>query len=119
MALQANKTLDNGLVASYWKISEVRLMAPNHWPKASGWAPHLHVTVQGFHNEQYRDKGASVASHVFDLDDSSYNGPSWSGILTAGTATSGDIRPAIYDWLKTNTGSWAQHGGLFSGAINA
>ena len=119
MALQANKTLDNGLVASYWKISEVKLMAPNHWPQGSGWAPHLHVTVEGFHSEEYRIKGAQVASHVFDLDDGPLSGPSWSGILTAGTSTSGDIRPAIYDWLKTDTGSWAQHNALFSGAVNA
>jgi len=121
MALQANKTLDNGLVASYWRIGEVSLQAPDGWDAASGFNPHLFVTLNGYKDASYRSSSSKAQSYTFDLDvlpTGGVVGDGWGTILNAGTSTSGDIRPAIYDVFKTNAHVYEQHGGFISGAIN-
>ena len=121
MALQANKTLENGLVVSYWRINEVKLMAPDQWPSASGWKPHLHVNLQGYHDEACRQAAKMATHYTFDFDvlpTGGTHGDGWKTILTAGTSTSGDIRPAIYDAFKTNSGIFMQHDGFISGAAD-
>jgi hypothetical protein len=121
MALQANKTLDNGLVASYWRIGEVKLLAPDSWDSSSGFKPHLFVTVNGYKDASYRNTAASAASYTFNLDvlpTGATVGDGWASILTAGVSTSGDIRPAIYDVLKNNALVYEQHNAFISGATN-
>tara|TARA_R110002020_G_scaffold234941_8_gene447111 strand:+ start:668 stop:1036 length:369 start_codon:yes stop_codon:yes gene_type:complete len=121
MALQANKTLDNGLVASYWRIDEVKFKAPDSWNPESGFKPHLFVTLNGYKDATYRAAAAEATSYTFNLDvlpTGAVKGDGWGTILTAGTATSGDIRPAIYDIFKTNSHVYAQHDAFISGATS-
>lgn len=119
MALQVNKTLDSGLVASYWRIASLR-------SEFSGSdTPVLHVTVEGYKDADYRAKAAVVDSHVFQLDGKDFYetsvgvsgvGPGWSGLMTG---AANDIRPNVYDWLKKDDGGAIQNGGFISGAVDA
>jgi len=118
MALQIDKTLDNGLVASYWRVSQINSSFNGDD------SPVIHVTVQGSHDASYREAGSVVDSHVFQLDagdfcDSTVGisgvGPGWNGLLTG---AANDIRPVVYDWLKANDGGAIQNGGFISGAAD-
>ena len=120
MALQVNKTLSNGAVASYWRINEVTWDLHSHLPSTG--TPSLAVRLEGFHNKDYRDSSSPLVSYTFNLATCIQNTETplnWTGILSTNTATSGDIRPAIYDYLKTNPRVQAQQGGLLSGCVDA
>ena len=128
MALQVSKTLSNGAVASYWRIVNLRSEFSDDAPTGSngGSLPKLFVDVKGYHDSSYRasnsvlDGATFVLTSGFFNDSSASSGiaPGWSQILADGSVTSGDPRPAIYDWLKSDTGGVQQAGHLFSGAVD-
>ena len=121
MALEATLTLDNGSTASYWRVSRIR----SEFLTATGTAPDLFVDVVGYHDASYRSGNQTLASKTWQLTSGAFNdgGGSgvalgWPGVLTNGSTASGDPRPAIYDWLKSDTGGALQNGYLLSGAVD-
>jgi hypothetical protein len=121
MALQATLTLDNGSTASYWRVSSIR----SEFLTATGTAPDLFVDVKGYCDASYRASNQALTSKTWQLTSGAFNdsggsgvAPGWPGVLTNGSTASGDPRPALYDWLKSDTGGVLQNGHLFSGAAD-
>ena len=126
MALQVNKTLSNGAVASYWRINDITWNLSSSAAVQSGDAgttgtPSCQVRLEGFHDKDYRDSSSPLVSYTFNMHTrpNAATPLDWTGILITNTVTSGDVRPAIYDYLKTNPEIQAQHGGLLSGCVDA
>ena len=91
MALQVTKTNDNGLTVSYWRVKELELKYDDSWENTpSGQL--FRFTVEGYHNADYRDNDRGVEAHQYIV-----TGSNLTNIIST---TSGDLRPAIYDYLK-------------------
>jgi len=118
MALQVTKTGDLGNTISYWRVRDVTLQYEDTWATGEALAGQLfRFRICGYHDADYRSKNATVESHQYVVD-----GSEQAAIIST---TSGDLRPAIYDWLKNSetgqTGGPAGNGlgaGFFSEALN-
>jgi len=104
MALQTLITGDNGLDITYWRISNGSFVY--NGPDAD-----LRFTLAGYKDADWRAKGANAKSYTMHAI---VGGGPESGLGPTGGAaipsdflqsTSGDLRPALYSWLKTQT-SW-------------
>ncbi len=99
MALQKTITTENGLDVTYWRITNSNQV----W---DGAGFQFNFTMQGYKDADYRVKGATPMGLNF-RPIISYTGDanSWdvaqSNVLQN---TSGDLRPALYNWVKTQTG---------------
>ena len=97
MALQVTKTNDNGLTLSYWRVDEIKLDYTDTWPhQPSGQL--FAVNVKGYHDAEYRAKEAGVETHQYII-----TGEHLTNILNG---TAGDLRPGIYNWLKSGSIAW-------------
>ena len=98
MALQVTKTNDNGLTVSYWRVAELELKYDDSWVNAPT-GQLFRFTVEGYHNADYRDDNRGVESHQYVV-----TGSNLTNIIST---TSGDLRPAIYDYLKATDAAGA------------
>ena len=103
MALQTVITGDNGLDISYWRITDGSF-------SYNGSSHAMRFTLAGYKDAEWRSKGANAKSYTMHA---MVGGPPESGLGPFGGApipsdfpqsTSGDFRPALYTWLKTQTG---------------
>tara|TARA_Y100000310_G_scaffold153967_1_gene153541 strand:- start:310 stop:678 length:369 start_codon:yes stop_codon:yes gene_type:complete len=108
MALQTVITGDNGLDISYWRIT-------NGAFGYDGSSADLRFTLAGYKDAEWRAKGANAKSYTMHAIVA--GGPE-SGLGPTGGAavpsdfpqsTSGDLRPALYAWIKTQT-AWNDMG---------
>ena len=96
MALQKDKTGDLGNTISYWKVEKAEI----YWDKGITRAPSgqlLKFWVQGYHDAAYRADNKVIEAHQYEIC-----GPAFTSAIDGNT--SGDLRPALYDWLKAQTG---------------
>tara|TARA_B100000424_G_scaffold101813_1_gene76591 strand:- start:1493 stop:1858 length:366 start_codon:yes stop_codon:yes gene_type:complete len=99
MALQKTITTENGLDVTYWRITNSNQV----WDGASF---QFNFTMQGYKDSEYRVKDASPMGLNF-RPIISYTGDanSWNAVQSNVLQnTSGDLRPALYNWVKTQTG---------------
>ena len=104
MALQVTRTNSNGLDVSYWRVKSFSVNYEDSWKAptkltgaaADAWATGQLCTffIEGYHNSGYRAVNAGVESHRYTLTGSDYT--------SIVNTTSGDLRPGIYDYLKSN-----------------
>lgn len=96
MALQLTLTGNAGLEMTYWRIT-------NTSSTFNGDLVDFRFSLQGYKDSNYRAKGSSAASFEFYPVGSQVP----SGVAVAADVlqnTSGDLRPALYTWLKAQTG---------------
>jgi len=93
MALQVTRTNSNGLDVSYWRVKSFSVNYEDSWTSApTGQLCTFYI--EGYHNSDYRAANAGVESHRYTLTGSDYT--------SIVNTTSGDLRPGIYDYLKSN-----------------
>tara|TARA_R100000664_G_C2675992_1_gene86019 strand:- start:203 stop:571 length:369 start_codon:yes stop_codon:yes gene_type:complete len=97
MALQVTKTNENGLTVSYWRVKNVELNYDSTWTAAPS-GQMCRFIVEGYHNQTYRNNGRGVENHQYTV-----TGDHYTNIMNG---TSGDLRPAVYDWLKSGSAAW-------------
>lgn len=98
MALQKTKTNTWGLEVDYWRVKDINIHYDDTWTNAP--TGHLfRFTVEGYHDSSYRDNDAGVESHQYIV-----TGDHLTNIINS---TSGDLRPGIYDWLKSGAAAGA------------
>jgi len=98
MALQKTITTENGLDVTYWRITNSNQV----W---DGEGFQFNFTMQGYKDADYRVKGASPMGLNF-RPILSYTGDanSWNAVQSNVLQnTSGDLRPSLYNWVKTQT----------------
>jgi len=124
MALQLQVTGDAGMDITYWKIESLS-------NSFNGDQIDLRFNIQGYKDAEWRGKGASAKSLTFHAlthvnpspevlytsEDTIPDGSSIGDVKTPATAagtgpvdrastilsnTSGDLRPALYNWLKSH-----------------
>ena len=102
MALQTGITGDNGLDISYWRILGGSF-------EFDGTSIDVRFNLAGYKDAEWRSKGANAKSYTMHA---MVPGPAASGLGPLGSGpvpanhlqnTSGDLRPALYAWLKTQT----------------
>ena len=102
MALQTVITGDHGLDISYWRITNGTMS----WDQSS---IDFRFNLAGYKDSDWRAKGGPAKSYTMHAI---IPGPPISGYGPTGGApipanhlqnTSGDLRPALYAWLKTQT----------------
>jgi len=102
MALQTVITGDNGLDISYWRITDGTF-------NFNGESIDFRFNLAGSKDADWRAKGSAAKTYVMHAI---IPGPAVSGLGPTGGApitanllqnTSGDLRPALYTWLKTQT----------------
>lgn len=99
MALQKTITTENGLDLSYWRITS----ANQHF---DGAGYQFNFALEGSKDANYRSKGSSPLSFNF-RPVISFTGhvDSWNVVSdNILQPNSGDLRPALYNWIKTQTG---------------
>jgi len=100
MALQVTKTNSNGLTVSYWRVSNFSVIYDDSWLPPSGNEESFatgqlcRFDIQGYHDADYRATNASVEGSQYVLTGSEYT--------STISNSSGDLRGALYDWLKTS-----------------
>jgi hypothetical protein len=104
MALQTLITGDNGLDITYWRIT-------NGSFGYNGPDADLRFTLAGYKDADWRAKDANAKSYTMHAivagGPESGLGPTGGAAIPSDflQSTSGDLRPALYSWLKTQT-SW-------------
>ena len=99
MALQKTITGSAGLEMSYWRITNASI----HF---GGPSYNFQFSMEGYKDAGYRADGEAGGSLNFRPmlsrtgDPDSYNAVSSSVLQN----TSGELRPALYNWIKTQTG---------------
>ncbi len=102
MALQTTITGDHGLELNYWKISDGTF-------KWNGESIDFRFNLEGYKDSAWRAKSGPAKNYTMHAI---MPGPAVSGLGPTGGAaipanhlqnTSGDLRPALYSWLKTQT----------------
>jgi len=99
MALQKTITTENGLDLSYWRITSAS-------QSFNGDGHQFNFVLQGSKDADYRAKGSTPLAFNF-RPILSYTGhvDSWDVVNNnVLQPNSGDLRPALYSWIKTQTG---------------
>ena len=95
MALQKTKTGDLGNTISYWRVKGIEFAFDEGITRAPA-GQLLKFWVEGYHDATYRSNNKVVETHQYEIAGDAYT--------TTLAGTSGDLRPALYDWLKAQTG---------------
>ena len=101
MALQLTLTGDAGLEMAYWRITDIQCTF-NGIGSDGASLPDVRFNLQGYKDSNYRAKGASAKSFMFyPVGSAVPSGTSVASNILQNT--SGDLRPALYAWLKSKT----------------
>jgi len=99
MALQKTITGSAGLEMTYWRITHASI-------DYFGEGCNLQVGMNGYKDADYRSGGNSGGSFNFrPMLSATGDVDSWNAVSANFLQnTSGELRPALYNWIKTQTG---------------